>query len=150
MTAENVNDLISGCGLSGPIDLLSLDIDGMDYWVWRAISAVQPRVVVCEYQNPVPPDLALTVPYDPKFSIATFADDFRGASLKAMVNLGKTKGYRLVGTNRLGFNAFFVLDGVGDDLLAEVSPLNCSSDPYTQEAIRTRWPKVKDMGWVAV
>jgi len=108
ITAENINQLISKCGLRGRIDLLSLDMDGVDYWIWKAIDVADPTVVVCETQNVVPPDLALTVPYDPNFRISTFQDDFRGASLKAMTNLGCSKGYRLVGTHRFGFNAFFV------------------------------------------
>ncbi len=67
ITAENVNEKISNSGAKGPIDLLSLDIDGMDYWVWKAISIIEPQVVVCETHNPIPPDKAWTVPYDPKF-----------------------------------------------------------------------------------
>ena len=65
ITAENVNDLILQSGARGPIDLLSLDIDGMDYWVWKAISVIEPQVVVCETENLIPPNKALTVPYDP-------------------------------------------------------------------------------------
>src|SRR6266487_5222826 len=95
ITAENVNDVIKGSGLSGPIDLLSLDVDGMDYWIWKAIKVVDPAVVVCEIHNPVPPELALTVPYDPKFVCDD--EDYRGASLKAMCILAREKGYRLVG-----------------------------------------------------
>jgi hypothetical protein len=63
ITAENVNDQITKAGVSGPIDLLSLDMDGMAYWVWNAISIVQPQVVVCETHNLIPPDKALTVPW---------------------------------------------------------------------------------------
>src|SRR5262249_8256653 len=67
ITAENVNEQIAESGVSGPIDLLSLDIDGMDYWVWKALTVIEPQVVVCETHNPIPPDRALTVPYDPSF-----------------------------------------------------------------------------------
>ena len=58
--AENVNTLISGHGFEGEIDLLSLDIDGVDYWIWKAIDCISPRVVILEYQdiwglrNPLP------------------------------------------------------------------------------------------------
>jgi hypothetical protein len=150
ITAENINQLVLNSGLRGEIDLLSLDLDGNDYWIWKALSVVQPAVVVCEIQNVIPPDLALTIPYDPSFRIATFQDDFRGASLKAMVNLGRSKGYRLVGAHRLGFNVFFVKNGIADDLLPEISPEQCADDPYTRSALRTRWPKVKERDWVRV
>jgi len=150
ITAENINQLVADCGLRGRIDLLSLDMDGNDYWIWKALDVVEPTVVVCEIQNPIPPDLALTIPYDPNFRLATFQDDFRGASLRAMVNLGRSKGYRLVGTHRFGFNVFFVKNGVVDDLLPEISPEKCANDPYTKLAQSTRWPKVKDKHWVKV
>lgn len=150
ITAENVNQLVRDGGLQGRIDLLSLDMDGNDYWIWKALDAVEPTVVVCEITNPVPPELALTVPYDPNFGVTTYEDDFRGASLRAMVNLGRSKGYRLVGTHRFGFNAFFVRNGVADHLLPEVSPEACANDPYTKLAQRTRWPKVSQKDWVQV
>ena len=150
ITAENVNQLIMGFGLQGKIDLLSLDMDGVDYWIWKAIDVIEPTVVVCEIHNPVPPDLALTIPYDPNFGITSFDDGFRGASLRAMVHLARSKGYRLVGTHRLGFNAFFVKNGVVDDLLPEVLPEQCAGDPYTKEMQASQWPKIKDRNWVKV
>jgi hypothetical protein len=150
ITAETVNKSVVDAGLSGPIDLLSIDIDGNDYWVWKALDVVDPRVVVIEYHNPIPPELALTIPYDPNFSIDSLDDDFRSASLLAMVTLGREKEYRLVGTNRYGFNAFFVKNGIADDLLPEVTPESCANDPYTQDAQRTRWPRVASKNWVEV
>ena len=148
ITAENVNELIVRSGAKGPIDLLSLDIDGMDYWVWKAIDVVQPQVVVCEVHNPIPFDCALTVPYDPGF-IADSAD-YRGASLAAMCKLGREKGYRLIGTHRFGFNAFFVKNGVGEEFLPEVDVASCLQDPYSAHALRERWPQVKGRKWEAV
>lgn len=148
VTAENVNDHIAKSGATGPIDLLSLDIDGMDYWVWKAISVVQPQVVVCETHNLIPPDLALTVPYDPGFVFAS--EDYRGASLLAMRNLGREKGYRLVGTHRYGFNAFFVKDGVGEEFFPEVEPAACQLDPMSTRARAEGWPRVQSLNWQKV
>ena len=87
ITAENVNEEIARSGVSGPIDLLSLDMDGVDYWVWKAIEVVQPQVVVCETVNSIPGDRALTVPYDASFTYQS--EDFRGASLAAMCKSGR-------------------------------------------------------------
>lgn len=148
ITAENVNDVIEKAGASGAIDLLSLDIDGMDYWVWKAIDRIRPRVVVCETHNIIGPHEALTIPYDAKFKLTT--PDYHSASLAAMTRLAKQKGYRLVGTHRYGFNAFFILDGIAEELLPAVEPSQCLTDPYTLEAQSLRWPKVKDMNWVEV
>jgi hypothetical protein len=148
ITAENVNDLIRASGASDEIDLLSLDLDGMDYWIWKAIDAVRPRVVVCETHNIIGPDDALTVPYDPQFRATV--PDYHSASLAAMNKLANEKGYRLVGTHRYGFNAFFVLNGVGEELLPAVEPAQCLNDPSTREARATQWPKVKDLPWIKV
>src|SRR5688572_13924327 len=98
ITAENVNQRILGAGMEGEIDLLSLDMDGVDYWVWKAIDCIRPRVVVCETHNAIGPDDALTVPYDPGFVATT--PGHHSASLAAMTKLAAAKGYRLVGTHR--------------------------------------------------
>jgi len=148
ITAENVNDEIAKSGARGPIDLLSLDIDGMDYWVWKAIEVIEPQVVVCETHNPIPPELALTVPYDPDFICDS--ENYRGASLAAMSKLGKEKGYRLVGTHRFGFNAFFIKEGIGEDFFPEVSVSSCVQDPFSQFARKERWPIAKYLDWQEV
>jgi hypothetical protein len=148
ITAENVNDLLRGARVSGEIDLLSLDMDGMDYWVWRALEEARPRVVVCEVNNLIPADRALTTPYAPDFRAA--GPDHRGASLAAMSKLADAKGYRLVGVHRYGFNAFFVRRGLAEDLLPEVSVDSCLQDPFTRHAQEHRWPAVRDLAWVEV
>lgn len=148
ITAENVNDLIAESGVTGPIDLLSLDIDGMDYWVWKAISVIEPQVVVCETHNPVPPDRALTVPYDPKFVFSS--ENYRGASLAAMCKLGREKGYRLIGTHRFGFNAFFMKNGVGEEFFPEVDAASCVQDPFSKLAREQRWPLAREHDWLEV
>jgi len=148
LTAENVNELLLKSGASGPIDLLSLDIDGMDYWVWKAIEAIEPQVVVCEIHNLIPPELALTVPYAADFVCES--EFYRGASLAAMVKLGRDKGYRLVGMHRFGFNAFFVRDGLAELLLPTVVPASCLNDPYTRQIRERHWPAASKLDWQAV
>ena len=107
---ETVNDLIERHGFKGDIDLLSLDLDGVDYWIWEAIEVIRPRVVVAETQCIWGADRSVSVPYRRDFSsplIQGFGV-YSGASLPAFVRLAKRKGYRLVGTQALGFNAFFI------------------------------------------
>jgi hypothetical protein len=110
--AENIDQLIRSSGVSGDIDLLSIDIDGNDYWVWCAIDAVSPRVVVIEYNAAFGPEVSATVPYEPD-RVADFGRSlaervYCGASLAALVRLGSEKGYALVGCDSSGVNAFFV------------------------------------------
>jgi len=148
ITAENVNGLITKSGGTGPVDLLSLDIDGMDYWVWKAITVIEPQVVVCETHNPVPPDKALTVPYDPEFICES--ENYRGASLAAMCKLGREKGYRLVGSHRFGFNAFFIKNGVREEFFPEVQVASCVQDPFSELARKERWPRARERNWQEV
>jgi hypothetical protein len=110
ITRENINDLLRKHGLSGPIGVLSVDIDGNDYWVWEAITAVEPAIVVVEYNALFGPERRVTIPYQPQFvrSQAHWSHLYAGASLAALVALGRRKGYSFVGTNRAGNNAFFV------------------------------------------
>jgi hypothetical protein len=126
LTAANVSDLVAAHGFSGPIDLLSLDLDGNDYWIWDALTAVTPRVVVLEFNAACGPERSVTMSYKPDYRMDLTVQPYRcGASLPAFVKLGRAKGYRLVGVQSLGFNAFFVRNGVGDDLLPELSPRQC-------------------------
>lgn len=126
ITAENIDHLVANHGFAGEIDLLSLDVDGNDYWIWKALTCVEPRVVVLEFNTSCGPQASVAMSYRPDYRLDMSSQPYRcGASLRAFVNLGKTKGYRLVGIQSLGFNAFFVRNGIGEDLLPEVSPEEC-------------------------
>lgn len=134
VTAETVNQLVTGAGFAGPLDLLSLDMDGVDYWVWKALDSVDARVVVLEYNPALGPDVSYAVPYDPAFELQKHAQTdghpwHTGASLRAYARLAKTKGLRLVGVQRYGFNAFFVKEGLAEDLLPTVTPESCYTHP---------------------
>lgn len=110
ITRANVDDLISSHGFEGEIDLLSIDLDGNDYWIWKAIKCISPRVVVVEHNSLALAERAITIPYSEDFvaDLTGGPPYYLGASLPAFVKLGKEKGYHLVGGERLGFNAFFV------------------------------------------
>jgi hypothetical protein len=155
VTRSNINDLIKSNGFTGEIDLLSIDMDGVDYWIWEAIEAVSPRVVVVEYQDILGPERACTVPYSDDFCAGGYPmtdgmPNFSGASLPAFVKLARRKGYRLVGTNRYGYNAFFVRDGIADDLIPAVEANTCFSHPKVVWGMRERLPTVKELPWVDV
>lgn len=155
VTRDNVDDIVSAHGFAGDIDLLSLDMDGVDYWIWDALSAARPRVVVCEYQDIAGPERSVTVPYSEDFDARRYPmtgsmPNFAGASLAAFTKLARGKGYRLVGCNRYGYNAFFVRDGLGEDLVPEVSVESCFTHPKVLRGMAERWPLVADLPWVEV
>jgi len=107
VTAENIQNLFEKYNVPKHFDLLSIDIDFNDYWVWKAITDYSPRVVVIEYNSSIPPNESRVVSYDPE---AVWDDtNYFGASLLALRNLGLglKKGYTLVGCENNGVNAFF-------------------------------------------
>jgi hypothetical protein len=106
ITRENIDTLLAKAFPAPEIDVLSIDVDGNDYWIWEAIHSVRPRVVIIEYNATWFPPLALTIRYQEHFQWN--GSNHFGASLKALEILGSRKGYRLVGCNFSGVNAFFV------------------------------------------
>lgn len=113
ITRDNINELFTQENFSGEIDLLSIDIDGNDFYVWQAIKVIKPRVVIIEYNGKFPPDLDWKMAYDAKHTWD--GSDWQGASLKALEILGRELGYQLAGTNLNGVNAFFVRQDLADD-----------------------------------
>ncbi len=155
ITAENVNTIISEHGFSGEVDLLSIDMDGVDYWIWKAIDCVDARVVVAEYQDIIGPEKSLTVPYDPDFKGKDYevnrgVGNYSGASLPALVKLGREKGYRLVGCNRYGYNAFFIRAGIAEEYLPEIPIESCFRHPKVECGMKERFPLVEHMDWEEV
>jgi hypothetical protein len=115
---DNINQLLTANGITGDIGLLSVDIDGNDYWVWEAIDTVSPRIVICEYSSQFGPDAEVTTPYSPTFvrDSAHHSRIYYGASISALTSLAARKGYSLVAGNQAGNNIFFVRNDVLGDL----------------------------------
>jgi hypothetical protein len=111
VTAENISGLIDSA-LLGELDLLSIDIDGNDYWIWDAIQ-LKPRVVVIEYNAKFRPPIKWVMQYNPKHRWNY--SDYHGASLESLNALARQKGYSLVGCCLAGVNAFFVRDDLVQD-----------------------------------
>ena len=116
ITKKNINKILKkNCGKE--VDLLSIDIDGNDFWVWKSINYIKPRLVIIEYNSFFGPTLSCTIPYNPKF-IWDHKNkrSYYGASLKALEKLGKQKKYTLVGVDGNGVNAFFVRDDLAKNI----------------------------------
>jgi hypothetical protein len=133
ITRENVNQLFKDNGFSGEIGLLSVDIDGNDYWVWEAIDSVNPVIVTVEYNSVFGAQHAVSVPYDPAFyrTKAHYSNLYWGVSLKALCILAEKKGYAFVGCNSNGNNAHFVRkDKVGK------IPMKSAEQGYVESRFR--------------
>lgn len=124
VTRDNINNLISENGITGEIGLLSIDIDGNDYWVWQAIDVIRPVIVIVEYNYRFGSKSAVAVPYDENFDRVKAHPSklYFGASLKALCYLGNRKGYAFVGCNSNGMNAFFVRKDKKPPQIKELKP----------------------------
>jgi hypothetical protein len=139
---ENINQIIQKNGFSGEIGLLSIDIDGNDYWIWDAIKVIKPQVVIIETHNEFGFE-DIVVPYDPDYFYPGKHPVYHGASPIAMTKLGKQKGYRLVGSNELGFNFIFLRNDLASDLIPEVSVESVLTHPSIHEDMK-KFEEIKD------
>ena len=142
VTRENINEIISVAGIKGEIGLLSIDIDGNDYWIWDAIQDVSPQVVIIETHN----EFGLhniVVPYDADYIYPGKHPIYHGASPIAMTKLANRKGYRLVGANDLGFNFIFVKNGIAEPGLPEVSVESVLQHPSVKEGCK-KFEEIKE------
>jgi len=132
---ENINELLIKNGIDGDVGLLSVDIDGNDYWIWEAIDCISPRIVICEYNGLFGSHRKVTIPYEKAFirDKAHFSCLYYGASIAALNHLAETKGYALLGSNSTGNNLFFVRkDLVGSDTI--YSPEKAYRKPQFRES----------------
>ncbi len=110
ITRENINEIFSENYITGEIGLLSIDIDGNDYWVWDSINVINPVIVIVEYNSVFGNSSTITVPYDPYFNRtkAHYSNLYWGCSLGALYKLADKKGYCFIGCNSNGNNAYFI------------------------------------------
>lgn len=120
ITKENINGLLSGLPFPSEVGILSIDIDGNDYWIWKEITTVNPVIVIVEYNahfklNP------WTIPYKADFTreINNAGMNYWGASLASFVDLAGEKGYQFIGCNSAGNNAYFIRK----DMMADINPV---------------------------
>lgn len=148
---DNINQIISQCGFSGDVDLIDIDIDGNDYWIWDEIN-IKPRVVLIEYKRELGPYVSWTIPYNSRFRLSDYEinkdwNNYNGCSLSALVKLGKKKGYRLISCNRGGWNAFFLRDDIINDSFPEISVASCF-DKWGMD--RKKFELLKSLDWQEV
>ena len=133
VTRENINQLFRDNGFSGEIGMLSIDIDGNDYWIWEAVDSVDAVIVTVEYNSIFGAQHAITVPYDPAFyrTKAHYSNLYWGSSLKALCLLAESKGYVFVGCNSNGNNAHFVRK----DMVGKI-PVKSAESGYVESKFR--------------
>lgn len=123
ITRENIDELLCRSGFAEDVGILSIDLDGNDYFVLEAVRSFKPRILVCEYNAVFGAQRKISVPYAADFvrSKGHYSQLYAGASLAAICYLADRKGYSLVGTNSAGNNAFFVRNDLLNDRLEVLS-----------------------------
>ena len=109
---KNIVDILEKFNFSKNIDLFSIDVDGIDYWIVKKLPPKFSKIAILEFNSNFGPELEVTVPNIPKFNRTEYhySNLCFGASLKALINLMKSKGFSFIGTNKSCVNAFFVVD----------------------------------------
>lgn len=110
ITRSNINEIISSQEINGEIGLLSIDIDGNDYWVWKEINIVAPVIVIVEYNSVFGIERPITIPYSPDFNRSEhhYSNLYWGTSLLSLCDLADLKGYVFIGCNSNGNNSYFI------------------------------------------
>jgi hypothetical protein len=118
---DNINDLLSASTQDKDVGILHIDLDGNDYWIWKAITTISPTIAILEYNSVLGIDRAITVPYDKAFNrtAAHYSNLYFGASLRALHQLSEDKGYAFIGCNSAGNNAYFIRKDKLNDTVRE-------------------------------
>jgi len=134
ITRSTIDSLIQSSGFDPDLGILSIDVDGVDYWLLEAIESVTPRILILEYNALFGAERCVTVPYADNFvrSEAHYSHLYFGASLGALTGLAARKGYSLVGTNSAGNNAFYVRT----DLMPQGLRALSAHEAYTEAKFR--------------
>lgn len=154
---DNLNDAVKTHGFASDIGVLSIDVDGNDFWFWQCLTCIDPQIVVIEYNASLGTDRSVTVPYDPGFVRYDKHPSglYHGASLCALTELGREKGYALVGVDSTGVNAFFVKKEFVSDDLKEKKPSavfvpHRGRTKYSKISESEQWSAVKDMPFIEI
>lgn len=114
ITTENINSLLTeflNLGYNPEVGLLSIDIDGNDYWIWEKINVINPVIVIVEYNAVFGSERAISIPYKSdfnRFELGRKGQLYYGASLSALKHLAEKKNYTFLGANSNGNNVYFV------------------------------------------
>ena len=127
ITKKNINEILKKKLNNLDIGLLSVDLDGNDYWIIEAINCIEPYIIVCEYNSIFGDKKMITTPYKSSFSrnSSHYSNLFFGSSIKALIRLMKDKGYTFIGSNLNGVNAFFIRNDHARNILIKIKNIQC-------------------------
>lgn len=133
---DNIEDLLDQSGFDHDLGILSIDLDGVDYFILSSIAKFKPRILICEFNPIFGPTRKVTVPYDEKFQRFKhhYSGQYWGASLSAINDVATRLGYGLIGTNSAGHNAFFIRDDLMKQPLNRMDPERAFNSPTYRDS----------------
>jgi len=136
ITCENINALLEKSGFDSDLGILSVDIDGNDFWIYKEIKHFKPRIIIVEYNATFGPSATVSVPYSESFqrTAAHYSNLYFGASFAAWTSQLNSDGYVLVGATSAGNNAFFVRQDLMNDNLDRVAKAAAFQDSKFRES----------------
>jgi len=135
VSTTNIEQLFAQAEVPAEPDVISIDVDGQDYWLWQAIESYRPRILVIEYNSALDPRTRLVHPNEPGHGWG--GTDYYGASVGALQSLAAEKGYRLIHTDLSGVNAFFVRSDLDGDAFPPAEEVAIRGTPnYYQRGVR--------------
>lgn len=146
ITTENINKLLAENVKSTTPGLLHIDIDGNDYWIWKAINSITPDIVIVEYNSVFGYERSITIPYHPDFVRTKYhhSNLYAGSSILALCNLAEEKGYYFVGSNNAGNNAYFIKK----EKIGDMKPLT-AREGYVESKFRESRDKKGNLTFLA-
>ena len=126
ISSKNINQILDKEGFNSGIDIFSLDIDGVDYWILEKLPKNFSKIVIVEYNSIFGPDFKVSVPNINDFDRSNYhySNLCFGASLKAMISLLEKKGYVFLGSTKSKVNAFFILKTEVDKISLDIPDID--------------------------
>ena len=152
LTLENIS-VIEDWARNKPIGILSIDVDGNDFWFLQRLIKLKPALIICEY-NAFFGHRPLTVPYDPGFdrTVKHQSWTYYGASLMALTLLAESNEYSLCDVSVAGVNCFFIRN----DLLASGDKKLCCVSSFRDQVLgpkklaSSQWETISHMEYIDV
>ena len=137
ISSKNINSILKKYNFDKNIDLFSLDVDGIDYWILKELPKNFSKIAIIEFNSTFGSEKEITVPYKKNFDRSKYhySNLCYGASLKAINNIMKKKGFIFIGTNLHRVNAFFVSKKYINKIRLKI-PKNKNLKKYVDSNIR--------------
>ena len=133
---DKIEDLLDQSGFDHDLGILSIDLDGVDFFILSSIARFKPRILICEFNPLFGPTRKITIHYDKEFQRFKhhYSGQYWGASLSAINDIAIGLGYELIGANSAGHNAFFVRGDLIRPPLQRIDPNRAFNFPSYRDS----------------